>query len=160
MLDIAILAWIVWGFMRGRGKGAAEEAYRLTRAVLFVVCGVGLFGVSQWLVGHVAALQERSSGLVGLLGGSVGALVVMWMLARRLRAFFAARCDGVSRTVAGMLGATRRLLFGGYLVMLLLLSPLRGFVDNTLTGAVLASAMQLRDIALQGEAEEAPDHAK
>lgn len=126
LLDIAVAAYVVYGAMKGRKRGIAEELPQLIALLIFVLTGCGLFKWAKKLISGVHQLTGQALGVLSFVAIAVGA----FLIARKFRAAIKNWVEQKtpaeeSRKQSGMIvGGFRALVIGAAIVVFIGLLPL------------------------------------
>lgn len=146
ILDIfAVLAMAI-GYVRGRRRGLDRELYKLINLAVAILFGCGLFRVISRGLTYLTGLASDRAGLAGFLAAMLGALFVMHLCRRRLRARLAARFGGEQRRhLAGLVGLGRWGVGVVGVVAALVLTDLsnvtRPLTEHSVLGKLLAAML-------------------
>ncbi|MDA0323499.1 MAG: hypothetical protein O2923_12410 [Verrucomicrobia bacterium] len=154
-IDMAALAYMVVGFFRGRKRGLGVEVYRLIRMAVPVVAGCGMYGVIRKGLAAVPALQGESAGLVGFIGVTGGAFLLMMKGRGALLAYLERKFDQKSTALkAGLAGLLRTAIVSMGLVTAVELSPADFATSDSQLGSIVRHVLESPDKPPAESAEE------
>jgi hypothetical protein len=108
--DLFVLAYLLWGWLRGRRRGVGCELHGLVRLALVGALLVG-FSVFSWLRAWLDGVVGSIPHFKGILGAATALLATLWILhlmRNRFGRFVEARLSPARvRSAGGWVGAMR-----------------------------------------------------
>jgi hypothetical protein len=142
-IDIAALAYMVFGFFRGRKRGLGFEIYRLLRMAIPVVAGCGMYGLVRKGLTAVPALQGEGAGFLGFIGVTGGAFFLMMKGRSALRAYLERKFDRKSTALkAGLVGLLRTAVVSIGLITAVELSPADFVTAESRLGGIIRRVLE------------------
>lgn len=143
VIDLLVLAYVVYGAIRGRYRGFGRELPKATGAVVAFVTGCGFYRWTDRLLAGVSHMTGQTAGPLGF----VGVLVVSYVLVQRLKGRICKWAEEkvpdekMQKRAGAIAGAARTVIIASAIILFvshLPIGPLRApFKDGSLLGRTL-----------------------
>ena len=148
LADMLVVAYLIYGTMRGRARGLSRELPKAVGVTLAFTTGFGLYRVSEKLVAGLAQMAGQASGPVSFVTVVVGAFFLMRQFRGRIRDWAAKRYpdENLQRRAGAVAGLIRTVTVSAFIFVFISFLPIdllrRPFTEGSLFGRVVVKLVR------------------
>jgi len=146
--DILVVAYLIYGTLRGRARGLSRELPKVISVTLAFTTGFGLYRSSERLLSGLAHMARQASGPVSFVLMAVGGYFVMRHLRGRIHDWAARRYsdENLQRKAGAAAGFIRTATLSAFVFVFISFLPIdflkRPFTDGSLFGRVVVKGVR------------------
>ena len=146
--DILVVAYLVYGTIRGRIRGLSRELPRVVSVTLAFTTGFGLYRTSERLIAGLAHVTGQASGAVSFVAVAVGAFFLMRQFRGRIGDWAAKRYadERRQRRAGAAAGFIRTATISAFVFVFISFLPIdlvrRPFTEGSLFGRVVVKLVR------------------
>ena len=148
LADILVVAYLIYGTIRGRLRGLTRELPKVVSATLALTTGFGLYRASERLISRLGHLAGQSSGAVGFVTVTAGAFFLVHQFRSRIRDWAAKRYadETLQRRAGAAAGFIRTTAMSALVFVFISFLPIdwvrRPFTEGSLFGRVVVKVVR------------------
>jgi uncharacterized membrane protein required for colicin V production len=146
--DILVIAYLIYGTLRGRVRGLSRELPKVISITLAFTTGFGLYRSSERLLSGLAHMAGQASGPVSFLSMAIGGYFVMRHLRGRIHDWAAKRYsdENLQRKAGAAAGLIRTAALSAFVFVFISFLPMgflkRPFTEGSLFGRVVVKLVR------------------
>lgn len=132
--DILVVAYVIYGMLRGRARGFSRELPKVVSVTLAFTTGFGLYRLSERLMAGLAQMAGQKSGPVSFIVVAIGSFFLLRQFRGRIRDWAAKHYpdENLQKRAGAAAGAVRTVMVSAFVFVFISFMPI-GFLREPFT---------------------------